>query len=696
MSKSFLFVRVRMSLFAVFVIALFVTGAAQATEAWRISEIFSSADGSAQYIKLSTTSDSQQNLAGQTLRAFDANGQLGQTFTFPSNLGSTQTANTSVLIGTEAFSALSQLPVDYRLPSGFLFTGGGSVRLGTIDTLTYQREQFPRNGYQAMNALKAAVTANPVNFSGHSALLSVDIISVFNDATGIVNLPVVDVPGSGIANASLQLTRVEPFEFTLVDAYFYNPSIAAGARPTRFGQDGKLYLPQVIVGAEVYELYMTLLDDKAMRFGNLEVVNVRPRHALPALPPATSAQASRESVVPFSTFTSLDRFIPFPLKSATKQIVENRSDGVKRNFSLAYAEASLLEFRRDVGNSQSALEFGISILPDAAKISSGSASSCAIYISGKINETALDGRVITLPAPYTQAGETYINVQQSQYCSIPDGAGKLSWLIMGPASKGQMQLRLEPTSVSTGRLQVNFSFGGEAFVESGEWPRNSKTISPFQFDAALNIEYRQDGSIRANGTQVRAATVTTPPPSVPGSGGSTGGSGGNSGTTTCVNTIDVSPTNFLSYWPQITDALKIRPGIATGTGRRAAGNTIFADYKSTDVALILDASSGSNRYQVQMMFTPLVAKTIPFQNAGVGTGLTSSGAVGRLIAVNGSVNDDWRTNRDGGKNQPMGVITITSVTPEIRGTYNFKGTGDGYPTLNKQFAEVSGTFCIKP
>ena len=241
------------------------------------------------------------------------------------------------------------------------------------------------------------------------------------------------------------------------------------------------------------------------------------------------------------------------------------------------------------------------------------------------------------------------------------------------------------------------STSGEVLVVSLD--DYSQSVVPFQLSAAFNVDYRRDGSISANGTQLRAPTVTPPPTSAPGSGGSTGGStggsssGGSSGTSACVNTINVSPTNFESYWTQI------KPGNATGTGRRAAGNTVFSDLRSTDVALILDATSGSNRYQVQMMLTPanLVAnKTLPFLNAGVGTGLTSTGAVGRLIAVNGGVNDDWRTNRDFGKNKNMGEIRITAVTPEIRGTYSFRASGDGYPTLNKQYAEVSGTFCIKP
>lgn len=176
-----------------------------------------------------------------------------------------------------------------------------------------------------------------------------------------------------------------------------------------------------------------------------------------------------------------------------------------------------------------------------------------------------------------------------------------------------------------------------------------------------------------------------------GGGGSGNGSGssGNSGSTSCVNLIEAK--NLVSYWPQITS------GNATGTGKRVAGNSIFADYKTSDVALVLEGSAGGTRYVVQLMFTAsnLTAnKTLEFRNAGTGTGLTNTGAVGRLIAFNGTVNDDWRTNRDFGKNKNMGTLRILTVSPKITGTYSFQASGDGYPSSNNQFVNVSGTFCI--
>jgi len=269
------------------IVALFIfTQQVQAVEAWKITEIFSNTDGTVQYIKLSTTSDNQQGLSGRTLRALNAAGAVGQTFTFPSSLSSAQTANKSVLIGTVAFSGFTQLHVDYQLPSGFLFTEGGSVQLVDIDSLTYQRAQLPRNGVQALRSDGAPVTANPVNFAGQTVTVDVAVTSIFNDATAVVNLPVVDVPGSGIANASLQLTKQDPFEFSLSDAYFYGSGVSVGPRAVRLLDGGVLNVPGVRVGGQLYELNMTLINSNPIVFGNLAVLSVRNEPAVPALPPA--------------------------------------------------------------------------------------------------------------------------------------------------------------------------------------------------------------------------------------------------------------------------------------------------------------------------------------------------------------------------------------------------------------------------
>lgn len=220
--------------------------------------------------------------------------------------------------------------------------------------------------------------------------------------------------------------------------------------------------------------------------------------------------------------------------------------------------------------------------------------------------------------------------------------------------------------------------GSFSLVAVGDFqPNSGGSAKQIVFDYDIDFDTSRTGGLAGGGSSG-------------GGSGSTGGTGG-SGSGACVNEIK-APT-LVSYWDQI------KPGSATGTGKRVAANTIFSNYTASDVALVIDGTSGSTRYVVQIMFTGsnLVAnKTLNFQNAGTGTGLTNTGAVGRLIAVNGSVNDDWRTNRDFGKNKNMGTLTIKTVTPKITGTYSFDASGDGYPSLNNQFAKVSGSFCIDP
>jgi cytochrome c553 len=262
-----------------------------AVDAWRIAEVFSSSDGSLQYIKLSTPSNNQDRLGGRQLRSFDANGVALQTFTFPANLTSTQTADTSLLVATGAFSSVTQLHVDYVIPASFIPRDGGEIRLEGIDTLSYRKSQLPRNGTQALNRAGSAVTAAPVNRVGQTTAVAVPAISTFNDSTGVVNLPVVNAPGLGIANASLQLTKNEPMEFTLIDAFFYEAGIVAGDTATRL-EGSFLFIPSVRVGNELYEVRLTLLNDVTFLFGDLRVESVRNEPALAPLPPVPVDAAS--------------------------------------------------------------------------------------------------------------------------------------------------------------------------------------------------------------------------------------------------------------------------------------------------------------------------------------------------------------------------------------------------------------------
>ena len=255
---------------------LIFAGPASAFDAWEIEEIFSNYDGSIQYIKLSTASENQQNLAGHEIRALDGSGAPLQNFLFPSSL-SGSTANRSVLIGTSAFSELTQLAVDYQLPDGFLPLDGGTVQLPEIDSLTYQRTQLPRNGSQALRADGTISAAMPANFAGLTAAVDAPVLSEFDGVTSVLNMPVVDVPGMGAVNVTMHLSSADPIQFTLGDSYIYAAGAIAGPHAAVFQSSGVLYVPGAIVGNEIYEVNMSLISETPITFGSLVALSVTPR-----------------------------------------------------------------------------------------------------------------------------------------------------------------------------------------------------------------------------------------------------------------------------------------------------------------------------------------------------------------------------------------------------------------------------------
>ncbi len=79
-------------------------GTARATfHLWQLNEIYSNADGTVQFIELSTGASGQQFLARQTITS--SQGATTHSFTFPSNLPGDTTGRT-FLIGTTGFAAL--------------------------------------------------------------------------------------------------------------------------------------------------------------------------------------------------------------------------------------------------------------------------------------------------------------------------------------------------------------------------------------------------------------------------------------------------------------------------------------------------------------------------------------------------------------------------------------------------------------
>lgn len=98
--------------------------------------------------------------------------------------------------------------------------------------------------------------------------------AIFNSETGVLSLPIVNVPGTGVVDATLNLTNTDPIEFTLHSATFYSTPPVLDELSVQVQNGSVLYIPRVQVGSEFYELNMSLLNGNPIIFGNLQVLSV--------------------------------------------------------------------------------------------------------------------------------------------------------------------------------------------------------------------------------------------------------------------------------------------------------------------------------------------------------------------------------------------------------------------------------------
>lgn len=147
------------------VAALFLFAAAAPLQAafhlWTMNELYSSADGTVQFLEMTALSGGQQFLQAQQL--ISSSGGTTRTFTFPNDLPG-DTAGKRMLIGTQGYAALSGVPrPDYTVPNNFFFRTGGSINFAGVETwnhgaLPTDNQSLNRNGTTAVNS--------PTNFFG--------------------------------------------------------------------------------------------------------------------------------------------------------------------------------------------------------------------------------------------------------------------------------------------------------------------------------------------------------------------------------------------------------------------------------------------------------------------------------------------------------------------------------------------------
>ncbi len=148
-------------------IALILTCAASPAQAtfhlWQISEVYSNASGSVQYVDLVLPFDfdDESFLAGHAISA----GLNSNSLIFGSNLPSVPVAGQHVLIATPGFSAVAGVVPDYTFPvAPFFDPNGDTLNYAGVDSFNFPA--LPSDGIHALDRSGSTVIAAPTNFAG--------------------------------------------------------------------------------------------------------------------------------------------------------------------------------------------------------------------------------------------------------------------------------------------------------------------------------------------------------------------------------------------------------------------------------------------------------------------------------------------------------------------------------------------------
>jgi hypothetical protein len=146
----------------------FMAGTAGATfHLWRMTEIYSNADGSVQFLELGVNSNGENLLSGHTLTS--TSGGATRTFTFLTDVGF-DTQGRTLLIATQGFAALNLVTPDYVVPNQFFSAAGGSVNFADVDVWDYPA--LPTTGARSLGREGQLGVNSPMNFAGQTATLS--------------------------------------------------------------------------------------------------------------------------------------------------------------------------------------------------------------------------------------------------------------------------------------------------------------------------------------------------------------------------------------------------------------------------------------------------------------------------------------------------------------------------------------------
>ncbi len=175
------------------VIAFTSASAMAGGHTWRVNELFSTADGTIQFIELKECCGMNAEIA---VGGHDVSSNANSYF-FPGNLAccvaypNCCTAGKNVLLATAGFAALIGAPTpDNIIPAGFFSVAGDTITYWVYSTQTFLAGALPTDGINSLNYPGATTAANsPTNYAGATASLNVPCLLADMSYSGAVDVP---------------------------------------------------------------------------------------------------------------------------------------------------------------------------------------------------------------------------------------------------------------------------------------------------------------------------------------------------------------------------------------------------------------------------------------------------------------------------------------------------------------------------
>ena len=149
-------------------LALLATTAPAAADfnGWEINEIYSSADGSVQFIELFNPSDLDNLLASSPNGPATISSSVSN-YIFEVDLPDPMTANLFFLVGTVGYTAApGAITPDYTVGDNFFSLNGDTINYADVDDLRFAMGELPIDGLLSIDPGLTASPNSPTNFAG--------------------------------------------------------------------------------------------------------------------------------------------------------------------------------------------------------------------------------------------------------------------------------------------------------------------------------------------------------------------------------------------------------------------------------------------------------------------------------------------------------------------------------------------------